>query len=99
MKMQSMELESKTPVMKSSKRSLMLQVIRSSSLKISVLFESVTELRKRRHNLPGMSVLHFGFDDENEDNPTARKSVQIEWSPCIRIYDNDTTMCLGGGCG
>ncbi|MDP6325019.1 MAG: 4-alpha-glucanotransferase, partial [Candidatus Thalassarchaeaceae archaeon] len=58
---------------------------------LGIIPESVTELRKR-HNLPGMSVLHFGFDDENEDNPHRPENISKDCIVYTGTHDNDTTM-------
>ena len=58
---------------------------------LGIIPESVTELRKR-HNLPGMSVLHFGFDDENEDNPHRPANLSKDRVVYTGTHDNDTTM-------
>ena len=58
---------------------------------LGIIPESVTELRKR-HNLPGMSVLHFGFDDENEDNPHRPQNLSKSNVVYTGTHDNDTTM-------
>ena len=58
---------------------------------LGIIPESVTELRKR-HNLPGMSVLHFGFDDDNEDNPHRPQNLSKSNVVYTGTHDNDTTM-------
>ncbi|MCS5536163.1 MAG: 4-alpha-glucanotransferase, partial [Candidatus Poseidoniales archaeon] len=58
---------------------------------LGIIPESVTDLRKR-HNLPGMSVLHFAFDDENADNPHRPENITKDSVVYTGTHDNDTTM-------
>ena len=58
---------------------------------LGIIPQSVTELR-RRHNLPGMSVLHFGFDDQNMDNPHRPENLSKDNVVYTGTHDNDTTM-------
>ena len=58
---------------------------------LGIIPKSVTELRNR-HNLPGMSVLHFGFDDENPDNPHRPQNLSKSNLVYTGTHDNDTTM-------
>ena len=58
---------------------------------LGIIPQSVTELRKR-HNLPGMSVLHFGFDDQNMDNPHRPANLSKDNVVYTGTHDNDTTM-------
>ena len=58
---------------------------------LGIIPENVIELRKR-HNLPGMSVLHFGFDDENDDNPHRPENIPRDCIVYTGTHDNDTTM-------
>ena len=61
---------------------------------LGIIPESVTELRKR-HTLPGMSVLHFAFDDENADNPHRPENLSRDCVVYTGTHDNDTTMGWG----
>ena len=58
---------------------------------LGIIPDSVVELR-RRHNLPGMSVLHFGFDDDNVDNPHRPQNLTKSNIVYTGTHDNDTTM-------
>ena len=58
---------------------------------LGIIPESVVELR-RRHNLPGMSVLYFGFDDDNVDNPHRPQNLNKSNIVYTGTHDNDTTM-------
>ena len=58
---------------------------------LGIIPESVTELRTR-HNLPGMAVLHFAFDDENADNPHRPENISKDSVAYTGTHDNDTTM-------
>ena len=58
---------------------------------LGIIPNTVTELRQR-HNLPGMSVLHFGFDDRNDDNPHRPGNLSKENIVYTATHDNDTTM-------
>ena len=49
------------------------------------------DLRKR-HNLPGMAVLHFAFDDDNADNPHRPENISKDCIVYTGTHDNDTTM-------
>ena len=57
---------------------------------LGIIPSEVTELRKR-HNLKGMSVLQFGFDDNNSDNPHRPANITRDRIVYTGTHDNDTT--------
>jgi len=56
---------------------------------LGIITRQVTELRKK-HQLPGMSVLQFGFD-EHEDNPNKPQNIETDRIAYTGTHDNDTT--------
>ncbi|MEE2812453.1 MAG: 4-alpha-glucanotransferase [Candidatus Thermoplasmatota archaeon] len=58
---------------------------------LGIIPQSVIDLRKR-HNLPGMAVLHFAFDDANMDNPHRPENISKDSIVYTGTHDNDTTM-------
>ncbi len=58
---------------------------------LGIIPESVINLRTR-HNLPGMAVLHFAFDDDNVDNPHRPENISKDSIVYTGTHDNDTTM-------
>ena len=56
---------------------------------LGMITPEVTALRKK-YNLPGMSILQFGFD-EFEDNPHKLKNIQQDKVVYTGTHDNDTT--------
>ena len=57
---------------------------------LGIIPPEVIELRKR-HGLEGMAVLHFGFDDDNADNPHRPENITIDKVVYTGTHDNDTT--------
>lgn len=58
---------------------------------LGIIPKEVTELRKR-HNLQGMSVLQFAFDDNNKDNPHKPENITSDRVVYTGTHDNDTTL-------
>ena len=58
---------------------------------LGIIPKEVTELRKR-HNLQGMSVLQFAFDDNNKDNPHKPENITSDRVVYTGTHDNDTTF-------
>ncbi len=58
---------------------------------LGIIPPEVVELRKR-HGLGGMAVLHFGFDDDNADNPHRPENISFDQVVYTGTHDNDTTM-------
>jgi len=58
---------------------------------LGIIPDSVIQLRKR-HNLPGMAVLHFAFDDENIDNPHRPENISTDKIVYTGTHDNDTSV-------
>lgn len=56
---------------------------------LGVITPEVTALRKK-YNLPGMSILQFGFD-EFDDNPHKVKNIKPDIVVYTGTHDNDTT--------
>ncbi len=56
---------------------------------LGIITPEVTALRKK-HNLPGMSVLQFGFD-EHQDNPHKTQNIMQDSVVYTGTHDNDTT--------
>ncbi len=56
---------------------------------LGVITPEVTALRKK-YNLPGMSILQFGFD-EFDDNPHKQKNIVEDVVVYTGTHDNDTT--------
>ena len=56
---------------------------------LGIITEEVTALRKN-YQLPGMSILQFGFD-EFEDNPHKPHNIQQDNIAYTGTHDNDTT--------
>ncbi|UCB55723.1 MAG: 4-alpha-glucanotransferase [Thiotrichales bacterium] len=56
---------------------------------LGIITPEVTALRKK-HNLPGMSVLQFGFD-EHADNPHKPNNIHQDSVVYTGTHDNDTT--------
>jgi 4-alpha-glucanotransferase len=56
---------------------------------LGIITPEVTALRKQ-FNLPGMSVLQFGFD-AHEDNPHKPHNIEIDRVAYTGTHDNDTT--------
>ena len=57
---------------------------------LGIIPKEVTELR-RRHNLDGMSVLQFAFDDDNKDNPHKPENITFDRVVYTGTHDNNTT--------
>ena len=57
---------------------------------LGIIPQEVIELRKR-HGLEGMAVLHFGFDDDNADNPHHPENISSDQIVYTGTHDNDTT--------
>ena len=57
---------------------------------LGIIPKEVTELR-RRHNLEGMSVLQFAFDDDNKDNPHKPENITFDRVVYTGTHDNNTT--------
>jgi 4-alpha-glucanotransferase len=57
---------------------------------LGIIPKEIVEMRKR-HRLEGMSVLHFGFDDENADNPHRPENIVFDQVVYTGTHDNDTT--------
>ena len=57
---------------------------------LGIIPKAVTQLRKR-HNLEGMSVLQFAFDDDNKDNPHKPENITIDRVVYTGTHDNNTT--------
>ena len=57
---------------------------------LGIIPKEVTELRKR-HNLEGMSVLQFAFDDDNKDNPHKPENITSDRIVYTGTHDNNTT--------
>lgn len=58
---------------------------------LGIIPKEVLEMRKR-HRLEGMSVLHFGFDDDNADNPHRPENITFDQVVYTGTHDNDTTI-------
>ena len=58
---------------------------------LGIIPPEVVELRKR-HGLEGMAVLHFGFDDDNADNPHRPENISFDQVVYTGTHDNDTTV-------
>jgi len=56
---------------------------------LGIITPEVTALRKK-HKLPGMSVLQFGFD-EHDDNPHKPQNITQDAVAYTGTHDNDTT--------
>jgi 4-alpha-glucanotransferase len=56
---------------------------------LGIITPEVTALRKK-HELPGMSVLQFGFD-EHADNPHKLQNIKQDCVVYTGTHDNDTT--------
>ena len=56
---------------------------------LGIITPEVTALRKK-YNLPGMSILQFGFD-EFEDNPHKIQNIEEDTVVYTGTHDNDTT--------
>jgi len=56
---------------------------------LGIITPEVTALRKK-HKLPGMSVLQFGFD-EHADNPHKPQNIKRDTVVYTGTHDNDTT--------
>jgi 4-alpha-glucanotransferase len=56
---------------------------------LGIITPEVTALRKK-HGLPGMSVLQFGFD-EHADNPHKLQNIKQDSVVYTGTHDNDTT--------
>ena len=56
---------------------------------LGIITEQVTALRKK-YQLPGMSILQFGFD-EFDDNPHKAKNIEKDRIVYTGTHDNDTT--------
>jgi len=56
---------------------------------LGIITPEVTALRKK-YNLPGMSILQFGFD-EFEDNPHKPQNIKEDTVVYTGTHDNDTT--------
>lgn len=56
---------------------------------LGIITPEVTALRKK-YNLPGMSILQFGFD-EFEDNPHKLRNIEEDKIVYTGTHDNDTT--------
>lgn len=61
---------------------------------LGIIPESVTELR-RSFGLKGMSVLQFGFDDDNPDNPHHPDNLGPDRIVYTGTHDNDTSARWG----
>ena len=57
---------------------------------LGIIPEDVTMLRKR-HDLDGMSVLQFAFDDDNKDNPHKPENITFDRIVYTGTHDNNTT--------
>lgn len=57
---------------------------------LGIITPEVTALRKK-YNLPGMSILQFGFD-EFDDNPHKLKNIIEDMVVYTGTHDNDTTI-------
>ncbi len=57
---------------------------------LGIITPQVTELRKR-YDLPGMSILQFGFD-EFEDSPHKAQNIEEDKVVYTGTHDNDTTV-------
>ncbi|MDP6011038.1 MAG: 4-alpha-glucanotransferase, partial [Candidatus Poseidoniaceae archaeon] len=58
---------------------------------LGIIPPEVVELRKR-YDLEGMAVLHFGFDDNNADNPHRPENIASDQVVYTGTHDNDTTI-------
>jgi len=58
---------------------------------LGTISPDVFELR-REFDIPGMVVLHFGFDNNNRDNPHHPDSVKEDIVCYTGTHDNDTTV-------
>ena len=58
---------------------------------LGIIPEEVIDLR-RRFGLPGMAVLHFGFQGENANNPHHPDNIQPDQVVYTGTHDNDTTL-------
>lgn len=57
---------------------------------LGIIPPEVDELRKK-HGLEGMAVLHFGFDNDNADNPHRPENITYDKVVYTGTHDNDTT--------
>ena len=57
---------------------------------LGIIPEEVTNMRKR-HNLRGMRVLQFAFDDNNPNNPHRPENIETDNVVYTGTHDNDTT--------
>jgi len=57
---------------------------------LGIIPAEVDELRKK-HGLEGMAVLHFGFDNDNADNPHRPENITFDKVVYTGTHDNDTT--------
>lgn len=72
----------------------LLEVVSTSRLvaeDLGIIPPSIVELR-RRHGIPGMAVLQFGFDDESSENPHTPSNIREDLVIYTGTHDNDTTM-------
>jgi len=58
---------------------------------LGIIPQEVVDLRKR-NDLRGMVVLHFGFEGDLSKNPNNPKNVQEDQICYIATHDNDTTI-------
>mgnify|MGYP001181329726 FL=1 len=58
---------------------------------LGIIPPSVIEMR-RRHGLPGMAVLQFGFEDDSPLNPHHPANLAQDQVVYTGTHDNDTTM-------
>ncbi len=58
---------------------------------LGIIPDEVIELR-RRHGLPGMAVMQFGFDGVSEENPHHPSTIQDDQVVYTGTHDNNTTV-------
>ena len=58
---------------------------------LGIIPPEVINLRKR-HNLPGMAVLQFGFEGELDTNPHHPRNISYDQVIYTGTHDNDTTI-------
>ena len=58
---------------------------------LGIIPQEVIDLRKR-HNLPGMAVLQFGFEGELDTNPHHPRNISSDQVIYTGTHDNDTTI-------
>ncbi len=58
---------------------------------LGIIPDEVNELR-RRHGLPGMAVMQFGFDGGSEENPHHPSAIHDDQVVYTGTHDNNTTV-------